>query len=166
MTIFHYSKAPSPSFPPVDDALRAIRSINTDQLLHNFKSAAALGRDCLIWTAALTVIAVQQGRKLLPHLASWLRALADFIDPDSAPLTQTMTARDIPTLEFFQDRDRMVRPTPTVPSTEELAIDADLVDLAKPELMAIYGTKSRRLSKEQLIHKIMERRATSLEEGA
>ena len=42
---------------------------------------------------------------------------------------------------------------------------ADLVNMNKAELMAEYGTKSRRLSKEQLIHKIMEVRHLCLEEG-
>ena len=157
---------PSPSFPPVDDLVDLVRSVDRKQVLLNVKRGAAIAADCLIWAAALTVIALQQGRKLLPHLATWLRSLADFIDPDSAPLTPPMTARDIPsTLEFFQARDRMVRPTPAVPSSDELAIDADLRNMTKPELMAEYGTKSRRLSKEQLIHKIMEVRHLCLEEG-
>ena len=153
----------NPSFPPVDDLIESIRNINTDQLLQNLRRAGRNATNCLIWAAALTVIAIQQGRKLLPHLASWLRSLADFIDPDSAPLAPPMTARDIPTLEFFQARDRMVRPTPAVPSSDELAVDADLRNMTKPELMAEYGTKSRRLSKEQLIFKIMQRRQTTLE---
>ena len=155
------------SFPPVSEPARAlvdlVRSVDRKQVLLNVKRGAAVAADCLIWAAALTVIAIQQGRKLLPHLASWLRSLADFIDPDSAPLAPPMTARDIPTLEFFQARDRMVRPTPAVPSSDELAIDADLRNMTKPELMAEYGTKSRRLSKEQLIFKIMQRRQTTLE---
>jgi hypothetical protein len=160
----------NPAFPPVSEPISGlvdlVRSIDRERALQNLKRAGAVGTDCLLWTAALTVVAFQQGRKLLPHLATWLRAFADFIDPDSAPLTPPLTSRDITTLEFFQTRDRMARPTPAVPSSDELAVDADLQDMNHKQLMAEYGTKSRRLSKEQLIHKIMERRVTSLEEGA
>ena len=158
----------SPSFPPIDDAIHALRSVDRDRLLLNMKRAAGVASDCLIWAAALTVIAIQQGRKLLPHIATLLRAIADRLDPDSAPLTQPMTARDIPdTLEYFQARsvDRMKPPVVNTPTDAELAIDADLVDLAKSDLMRIYGTKSRRMTKEQLIHKITERRLITLEEG-
>jgi hypothetical protein len=146
----------NPSFPPVDDLVDLVRSIDRERALQNFKRGLALASNCLIWTAALTVIAVQQGRKLLPHLASWLRALADVIDPDSAPLTPPMTARDIPTLEFF--KDRMQRPAVQLPSQEELAVPDDLASLNKVELMKLAGVKSRRLNKEQLIHRIMEQR--------
>ena len=158
-----------PSYPPVDDAINLIRSVDTDQLLRNVKRAGGVATDCLVWAAALIVLALQHGRKLLPHLASFLRAVADHIDPDSAPLTQPMTARDIPdTLEYFQARsvDRMKPPVVDTPTDAELAIDADLVDLPKTQLMAIYGTKSRRMTKEQLIHKITERRLITLEQGA
>ena len=151
-----------PSYPPADDLIAAVRSINVKTALQNFKSAAALGRDCLIWAVAITVVIVQHARKQLPALAAGLRALADAIDPDSAPLTPPMTARDLPeridTIEYFTQRDRMVRPTPTVPSTAELAVDADLQAMTHKELMAEYGTKSRRLNKEQLIFKITEAR--------
>ena len=149
----------NPSFPPADDLIAAVRSIDVKTALQNFKSAAALGRDYLIWAVAITVVTVQYARKLLPHLAIGLRALADFIDPDSAPLTQPMTARDIPdTLAYFTQRDRMVRPKPTIPPANELAVDADLQAMTHKELMAEYGTKSRRLNKEQLIFKITEAR--------
>ena len=149
----------NPSFPPIDDAIDAISNINTDQLLRNVKRAGRVATDCLIWAAAITVVTAQYARKLLPYLAIGLRALADLIDPDSAPLTQPMTARDIPdTLEFFTQRDRMVRPKPTVPPATELAVDADLQTMTHKELMAEYGTKSRRLNKEQLIFKITEAR--------
>ena len=150
----------SPSFPPIDDAIHALRSVDRDRLLLNMKRAAGVASDCLIWAAALTVIALQHGRKLLPHLAAWLRAVADHIDPDSAPLTQPMTARDIPdTLEFFMAReiDRMQPPTPAIP--ENLSIDEDLAAMSKAQLMAEFGTKSRRMTKEQLQFKIMQVRA-------
>ncbi len=175
----------NPSFPPVSEPISGlvdlVRSIDRERALQNLRRGLATASDCLLWTAAVTVVAIQQGRKLLPHLATWLRAFADFIDPDSAPLTPPLTSRDITTLEFFKTRqvrysatseptcyadlkrDRMVRPTPAVPSSDELAVDADLQDMNHKQLMAEYGTKSRRLSKEQLIHKIMERRQTTLE---
>ena len=149
----------NPSFPPIDDAIDAISNINTDQLLRNVKRAGRVATDCLIWAAAITVVTAQYARKLLPYLAIGLRALADLIDPDSAPLTQPMTARDIPdTLEFFTQRDRMVRPKPTIPPAEELAIPENLATKTKVELMALAGTTSRRLNKEQLIFKIEEAR--------
>ena len=153
----------NPSFPPLSEPLDGLRSylsrVDVKTTLQNFKSAAALGRDCPIWAIAIAVVAVERGRELLPHLATALRLLADAIDPDSAPLTPPMTARDIPdTLEFFTQRDRMVRPKPTVPPATELAVDADLQTMTNKELMAEYGTKSRRLNKEQLIFKITEAR--------
>ena len=148
----------NPSFPPVDDLVDLVRSVDRERLLQNLRRAGAVGTDCLIWAAALTVIAVQQGRKLLPHLASWLRALADVIDPDSAPLTPPMTARDIPTLVFFAHRDRLEKPAVQLPSPEELAVPDDLASLSKVELMKLAGVKSRRLNKEQLVFRIMEQR--------
>ena len=149
----------NPSFPPADDLIAAVRSIDVKTALQNFKTAGRNATDCLIWAAAITVVTVQYARKLLPHLAIGLRALADLIDPDSAPLTPPMTARDIPdTLEFFTQRDRMVRPEPTVPPAEELAIPENLATKTKVELMALAGTTSRRLNKEQLIFKIEEAR--------
>ena len=149
-----------PSYPPVDDAINLIRSVDTDQLLRNVKRAGGVATDCLVWAAALIVLALQHGRKLLPHLASFLRAVADHIDPDSAPLTEPMTARDIPdTLEFFMAReiDRMQVPAPAIPT--DLSIDEDLAAMSKAQLMAEYGTKSRRMTKEQLQFKIMQVRA-------
>ena len=153
----------NPSFPPLSEPLDGLRShlsrVDVKTTLQNFKSAAALGRDCLIWAVAIAVVAIERGRELLPHLASALRLLADAIDPDSAPLTPPMTARDIPdTLAYFTQRDRMVRPKPTIPSPEELAMPENLATLTKKELMALAGTKSRRLSKEQLVFKIEEAR--------
>lgn len=161
-----------PSFPPLEEPAsalwRAASRIDRQRLYKSTRRGLAIASNCLVWTVALAVTTARLIKQAAPHLATFLRALADRIDPDSAPLTQPMTARDIPnTLEFFQARhiDRMPKPKPAVPTDDELAIDADLVDLTKPALMKIYGTKSRRMTKATLIHKIMERRRTNLEMG-
>ena len=162
----------NPSFPPVseplDAVIKAVRNIDSEQLYRTSRRGLAAASNCLVWAAALTVVFYRLAKQAMPHIAAFLRALADRIDPDSAPLTQPMTARDLPdTLEYFQARsvDRMKPPVVNTPTDAELAIDADLVDLAKADLMRIYGTKSRRMTKEQLIHKITERRLITLEEG-
>lgn len=161
-----------PSFPPLEEPAsalwRAASRIDRPRLYKTTRRGLAIASNCLIWAVALAVIAARLIKQAAPHVATFLRVLADHIDPDSAPLTPSMTARDLPdTLEFFQARhiDRMPKPKPVVPTDDELAIDADLVDLTKPALMALYGTKSRRFNKEQLIYKIMERRRTNLETG-
>ena len=145
------------SFPPVDDAIRLIRTFPVKRASHNFMRAATT---VALWTVALAVVSARLIRQAAPHIAAFLRAVADHID------SQPMTARHVPdTLEYFQARsiDRMVKPKAESPV--DLAIDADLREMTKPQLMAEYGTKSRRMTKETLIHKIMERRLVSIEEG-
>lgn len=128
------------SFPPADDLIHLLRS--TDY-------AAALDR---IITALLVVIAVvhiccMRLNALRPHLVRLLRVLIAMVNNHPNTL------------------DRMVRPKPPALSDAELAIDADLAVMSKRQLMAEYGTKSRRMTKETLVHKIMERRLTNLEMG-
>ena len=84
---------------------------------------------------------------LRPHLVRLLRVLIAMVNNHPNTL------------------DRMVRPKPPALSDAELAIDADLAVMSKRQLMAEYGTKSRRMTKETLVHKIMERRLTNLEMG-
>jgi hypothetical protein len=149
------------SFPPVDDAIRLIRTISVKRALHNFMRAGHVVTNCLIWTVALAVVSARLIRQAAPHIAALLRTVSDHLDP------QPMTTRDVPdTLEFFraQSIDRMVKPK--VKPNVDLSIDADLREMNKPQLMSLYGTKSRRMTKETLIHKIMQRRLTNLEEGA
>jgi len=69
-------RAPAPSFPPADDLLALLRSVDWQAL-----AARAL-------TVALTVAAVLNAVALrsAPYVARALRALADRVDASPAPL--------------------------------------------------------------------------------